>query len=343
MTTHSPHKNIHVLVTGGAGYVGTHTCVELLNSGYDVTVLDNLSNSSLDNLRCVAKITGKPFAFCKADLRNREDVEKELSKLNKVDVVFHVAGMKSIKESVENPLLYYKNNVVGTMNLIEVMEKINCRNIVFSSSAAVYGNAESPVSEDSPTNPTNTYGHTKLHIEHILEDVARCKDWRVVILRYFNPIGVHKSGLIGESSNGNVPVNLVPYLSRVAFGNLSHFNLYGTDYETKDGTCIRDYIHVVDLAKGHLAALDRVRQLSEKSVEVFNLGTGKGFSVLEVINEFAKISDKNIKVKQSSRRPGDVSTMYASVEKANRVLEWHAECDLNKALTDMWNWQNQNK
>ena len=335
------NHNLHVLVTGGAGYIGSHTCVELLEAGCQVTIVDNLSNSNIQSLKKLAKVTGKQFKFCHTDLRNKQELDEVFSEAKKIDAVIHFAGLKAVAESGEKPLLYYSNNVGGTLNLLQVMEDHNCRSIVFSSSACVYGNEESPISEDAPTHPTNAYGRTKLHIEEMLKDLAHSSpDWKVVILRYFNPVGAHESGDLGETPNG-IPNNLVPNLVQVALGKRPHLDLHGTDWGTKDGTGVRDYIHITDLAQGHMAALGGL--ITGKAfddtpnVNVFNLGTGKGTSVLELLNTFAKVSKKNITVQAVGRRPGDVATLCADPSKAERVLAWKARYNLEKMLTDVWN------
>ena len=280
-----------ILVTGGAGYIGSHTCVELLDAGYDIVVVDNFINSKPDSLEKIKTISGKDFKFYETDLLDREGVEK-IFKENKIDVVIHFAGLKAVGESVAQPMRYYHNNIGSTIVLCETMKKFDCKKIVFSSSATVYGDPASvPIKEDFPLHTTNPYGSTKLMIENILQDIfVSDNDWSIALLRYFNPIGAHKSGLIGESPNG-IPNNLVPYIAQVAVGIREHLNVFGNDYETKDGTCIRDFIHVVDLAKGHVKAIEKVKT---SGVHVYNLGTGKGTSVLELVNSFQiKLNNKH--------------------------------------------------
>ena len=324
-----------ILVTGGAGYIGSHTVIELQNAGYDVVVMDNLSNSSEVALERVQEITGKSLTFYKADILDREATEEIFSK-EKIEAVIHFAGLKAVGESVQKPWEYYENNIGGTLNLIKAMREANCKNIVFSSSATVYGvNNKVPYTEDMPTSATNPYGYTKVMIEQILNDMTVSdKDWSVVALRYFNPIGAHESGLIGEDPNG-IPNNLVPYIAQVAQGKLEHLRVFGDDYETPDGTGVRDYIHVTDLAKGHLAALEFAA--AHKGFQPVNLGTGKGSSVMEVVKAYEKACGKSIPVVVTPRRAGDIAESYAETDLAKKLLNWEAKLDINKMCADSWN------
>lgn len=329
-----------ILVTGGAGYIGSHTTIELLNAGYNVVVLDNFSNSKPESLKRIKRITNKEFKFYCIDLQNLEDVIKVFNE-NKFDAVIHFAGLKSVGESVSIPLQYYRNNVIGTVNLCEVMSQFNIKKLVFSSSATVYGKSEVvPISECFPLQATNPYGQTKLMIEEILRDLyVSDHDWSIALLRYFNPIGAHKSGEIGEDPNG-IPNNLMPYITQVAIGKLPYLKVYGNNYATIDGTGVRDYIHVVDLANGHLKALGKV--LKRKGVEAYNLGTGKGYSVLEVVSAFEKASGVKIPYKIVERRQGDVGICFADVTKAKVELEWEAKKGIFDMCKDAWNWQQKN-
>lgn len=330
-----------VLVTGGAGYIGSHTLVELLEIGKDVVVFDNLSNSKEESLERVEKITGKKVKFYKGDLLNIEDLEKVFSE-NNIESVIHFAGLKAVGESVQKPMLYYKNNITGTLNLCEVMAAHGCKSIVFSSSATVYGSPKTvPITEDFPLSTTNPYGATKLMIEDILRDIyVSDNEWRICILRYFNPIGAHKSGLIGEDPNG-IPNNLMPYIAKVASGVLPVLSVFGNDYPTKDGTGVRDYIHVVDLAKGHLHALEKIEK--EAGVFTYNLGTGNGYSVLDIINAFEKTTGVVVNYKIAERRPGDVAECYANPKKAFEELGWKAENGIEDMCRDTWNFQKNNR
>lgn len=330
-----------ILVTGGLGYIGSHTCVELLRNGERLVVMDNLSNSKIEMIDKIKQISGKSFAFYKADLLDKEAMRKIFEE-NKIRAVIHFAGLKAVGESVEKPIEYYKNNVVGTLNLLEVMKEFGVNKMVFSSSATVYGAPKTvPITEDMPLSTTNPYGTTKLMIEQILGDVAKAnKDFKVAILRYFNPIGAHESGIIGEDPNG-VPNNLMPYISRVASGKLECLSVFGNDYPTQDGTGVRDYIHVVDLAKGHLRALDRLAK-DDTGVFIYNLGTGKGYSVLDIIKAFEKENEVAIKYKIVDRRPGDIAQCYANPSKALRELEWKAEKTLEDMVRDAWNFEKNN-
>ncbi|HOG76031.1 MAG TPA: UDP-glucose 4-epimerase GalE [Candidatus Marinimicrobia bacterium] len=329
-----------ILLTGGAGYIGSHTLVELLNQNHEITVIDNLSNSKIESIKRVKTITGKELIFNKIDLCNIIELEKVFSS-NQFEAVIHFAGLKAVGESVQKPLLYYYNNITGTINLCQMMIKYDVKNIVFSSSATVYGNPTSvPITEDFPIKPANPYGNTKYIIETILKDIQIANpDWNVIILRYFNPVGAHESGLIGEDPNG-IPNNLMPYISQVAVGRLPYLKVYGNDYPTKDGTGIRDYIHVVDLAQGHLKALDKLS--TKPGYCIYNLGTGQGYSVLDVITTFEKWSQRKIPYKIVGRRPGDIAECYADPSKANRELAWKAERNLDDMCRDTWNWQKKN-
>jgi len=305
-----------ILITGGAGYIGSHTCIELLNNNYKIIVVDNLSNSSIESLNRVKEITGKQFEFYKEDVLNREKMN-EIFLENNIEAVIHFAGFKAVGESTTIPLTYYYNNIISTIVLCDVMQKHNVKNFIFSSSATVYGIPKtSPITEEFPLSVTNPYGQTKLMIEQIMRDVAKADDeWSIALLRYFNPFGAHQSGRIGEDPNG-IPNNLMPYVTQVAVGKLKELNIFGNDYPTKDGTGVRDYIHVVDLAKGHVKALEKV--LKTKGIEAYNLGTGKGYSVLEMVKAFEKVSGKKIPYKVIGRRPGDVAICFADVSKAKR-------------------------
>ncbi|MGE5613684.1 MAG: UDP-glucose 4-epimerase GalE [Bacillota bacterium] len=326
-----------VLVTGGAGYIGSHTCVKLLEAGYDIIVLDNLSNSKPEAVKRIAAIAGKNFEFVRGDMLDRELLENIFSR-NTVDSVIHFAGLKAVGESVRFPLMYYRNNVAGSLTLFETMMKFGVKNIVYSSSATVYGVTDKmPVREDAPTGPVNPYGRSKLIIEEILRDIyASDNEWNIILLRYFNPVGAHGSGLIGEDPNG-IPNNLVPYISQVAIGKLKEVSVFGDDYHTPDGTGVRDYIHVEDLAEGHLKALEKIR--GNPGIAVYNLGTGRGTSVLEMIRAFSRASGRNIPYKVAGRRPGDVAVSYADPSKAERELGWKASRDIDDMCRDTWNWQ----
>ena len=323
-----------ILVTGGTGYIGSHTCVELLNAGYDVVIMDNLYNSSEEVLKRIEKITGKKAKFYKVDLLDKDGI-RTIFKENTIDAVIHFAGYKAVGESVQIPLTYYQNNVAGSLNLYEVMNEYNVKRIVFSSSACVYGAPKSvPIKEDFEIHTTNPYGATKVMNEMILQDVYTSdNDWGVLLLRYFNPIGAHKSGLLGEVPNG-IPNNLVPYIARVANGQLEYLRVWGDDYPTPDGTGVRDYIHVVDLAKGHIKAVEYA--LSHKGVEKINLGTGKGYSVLEVLHAYEHACGKELAYKIMDRRPGDIAECYADTEKAERVLGWKAQYGIEEMCEDSW-------
>ena len=329
-----------VLVTGGAGFIGSHTVVELLNAGYEAVVADNLCNASEESLKRVEKITGKKVAFYKVDVRDRAAMEKIFAD-EKIDWVIHFAGLKAVGESCKKPVEYYDNNLVSTLVLLEVMRDAGCKNIVFSSSATVYGDPnELPIKETTPLNPTtNPYGTSKVMQEMMLKDVyAADNGWNIVLLRYFNPVGAHESGLIGEDPKG-IPNNLMPYVAQVASGKLLRIGVFGNDYPTPDGTGVRDYIHVVDLAKGHVAA---IKALKTAGVHVYNLGTGHGYSVLDMIRAFEKACGKTLPYDIKPRRAGDIASCYASSEKAEKELGWKAEYDLEKMCLDQWNWQKNN-
>ncbi len=329
-----------ILITGGAGYIGSHTLVELLSANYDVVVIDNLCNSNIESLKRVETITGKKIPFYEVDIRDQVGLE-ELFAQHEFDSVIHFAGLKAVGESTQIPLTYYENNISGTVTLCQVMAKHNVKNIVFSSSATVYGDpATVPITENFPTSATNAYGRSKLFIEEILGDLYRSDpQWNIINLRYFNPVGAHISGTIGEDPNG-IPNNLMPYIAQVAVGKLPHLNVFGDDYDTPDGTGVRDYIHVVDLAKGHVKA---VAKLAEKpGLATYNLGTGQGYSVLEMVAAFAKASGKEIPYQISPRRPGDIATCYADPEFAKQELGWKAEKTITDMTTDSWRWQSAN-
>lgn len=330
-----------ILITGGAGYIGSHTCIELLNNNYKIIVVDNLSNSSIESLNRVKEITGKQFKFYNESVLNREKMN-EIFLGNNIEAVIHFAGFKAVGESTTIPLTYYYNNIISTIILCDVMQKHNVKKFIFSSSATVYGIPKtSPITEEFPLSVTNPYGQTKLMIEQIMRDVAKADgEWSIALLRYFNPFGAHQSGRIGEDPNG-IPNNLMPYVTQVAVGKLKELNIFGNDYPTKDGTGVRDYIHVVDLAKGHVKALEKV--LETTGIDAYNLGTGKGYSVLEMVNAFEKVSGKKIPYKIIGRRPGDVAICFADVSKAKRELGWEAEYGVEEMCLDSWRWQVNNK
>ncbi len=331
-----------ILVTGGAGFIGSHTCVELLNAGYEIVVVDNLYNSSEKSLDRVRELTGKDFAFYPFDIRDKENMRK-IFEDHKIDACIHFAGLKAVGESVRKPLEYYDNNIGGTLALCEVMREYGCKKIVFSSSATVYGSSNvSPLKEDMKTGgTTNPYGTTKYMIEIILEDFHKGdSDWAVTLLRYFNPIGAHKSGRIGENPNG-IPNNLMPYITQVAIGKLPYLNVFGDDYNTPDGTGVRDYIHVVDLALGHVKAVEKILK-DEPAVNVYNLGTGNGYSVLDIVKAFEQASGQKIEYKIVDRRPGDLDVCYSDASKAWEELGWKAERGLFEMCEDSWRWQSGN-
>lgn len=331
---------MRILVTGGAGYIGSHTCVELLNAGFDVVVVDSLANSKVEALYRVAEIAGREPGFVRADLRDRAALEV-LFRDREFDAVIHFAGLKAVGESTQIPLEYYDNNVGGTMALCSAMAEAGVKNIVFSSSATVYGDpATVPIREDFPTSATNPYGRSKLFIEEILRDLnASDGAWNVALLRYFNPVGAHGSGRIGEDPNG-VPNNLIPFIAQVAVGALPLLQVFGDDYDTPDGTGVRDYIHVVDLAKGHLKALERL--IARPGVVTYNLGTGRGYSVLEMIRAFEQASGQSIPYDIVERRTGDIATCYADPTLAKRELDWSAQLGVDDMVRDTWSWQSRN-
>ena len=330
-----------ILVTGGSGYIGSHTCVELLNAGYDVVVVDNLYNSSEKALERVKEITGKDLTFYKADILDR-DAMNQVFEENKIDAVIHFAGLKAVGESVSKPIEYYHNNMTGTLILTDVMRKHGCKNIIFSSSATVYGDpAMIPITEECPKGqPTNPYGWTKSMLEQVLTDIHTSDpEWNVILLRYFNPIGAHKSGLIGEDPKG-IPNNLLPYVAQVAIGKLECLGVFGDDYHTPDGTGVRDYIHVVDLAVGHVKAIEKLKD--KDGVSIYNLGTGNGYSVLDVVHAFEEACGHPIKYVIKARRPGDIDMCYCNPEKAKNELGWTAQYGIKEMCQDSWRWQSQN-
>ena len=330
-----------ILVTGGAGYIGSHTVVELQNAGFETVVIDNLSNSSRESLKRVEELTGKPVRFYKADIRDRAALDSIFTE-NRIDSVIHFAGLKAVGESVSKPVEYYDNNLCGTLTLIEAMRDANVRNIVFSSSATVYGNpAFVPITEECPKgNPTNPYGQTKSMLEQILSDIYKADNtWNVILLRYFNPIGAHASGRIGENPNG-IPNNIMPFITQVAVGRIDHLNVFGNDYKTHDGTGVRDYIHVVDLAIGHVRAIEKLKE--NPGLKVYNLGTGKGYSVLDLVKAFEKASGVHIPYEIAPRRSGDIDECFADASKAEKELHWKARYDIEDMCRDSWNWQSHN-
>ena len=330
-----------ILVTGGAGFIASHTNIELLNAGYDVIVMDNLCNSSKESVARVEQITGKKVKFYEADMRNVEDLEKIFSE-NVIDVIIHFAGLKAVGESCVKPFEYYENNISGTLNIISMMRKYNVKKMVFSSSATVYGDPEAiPITEECKVGGvTNPYGQTKLMLEQILTDIQKADpDFDIALLRYFNPIGAHESGLIGEAPNG-IPNNLLPYVAKVAAGVLDRVNVFGDDYDTPDGTGVRDYIHVVDLAKGHVCAVKKL--LEHPGLVIYNLGTGVGYSVLDIIHNFEKACGKKIPYVIAPRRPGDIATCYSDPSKAERELGWKAQYGIDRMCEDAWRWQTMN-
>ena len=324
-----------ILVTGGAGYIGSHTCVELLNAGQDIVLLDNFSNSKVEVVGLIRELTGKSFPVCAVDLLHMEAVEKVFA-AHKIEAVVHFAGLKAVGESVKMPMEYYHNNITGTLNLCKAMAAAGCKRMVFSSSATVYGeNTNVPFKEHYPTAATNPYGMTKLVIERILRDIAFAdKEWSVAMLRYFNPVGAHPSGLLGEDPNG-IPNNLAPYIAQVAAGKLEQLNVFGDDYDTKDGTGVRDYLHVADLAIGHLRALEYTQ--NHTGAEAINLGTGTGYTVLEMLRGFEKAVGRELKYRISPRRPGDIATCYADTSKAEKLLGWRATRGLDDMCASAWN------
>lgn len=330
-----------ILITGGAGFIGSHTVVELLDAGYEVVIADNYINSSPKALDRIREITGKSFRFYEVDLCEKDALEQVFRENPEIDSAVHFAGLKAVGESVAQPVRYYRNNLLSTLNLVELMSKYRAKRIVFSSSATVYGMPETvPIREDFPLSTTNPYGETKLMIERILKDLwVSDPEWSVSVLRYFNPIGAHKSGLIGENPRG-IPNNLLPYVAKVAAGQLPYLSVYGNDYDTKDGTGVRDYIHVVDLAQAHLKALERATKVS--GVEYYNIGTGTGYSVLDIVHAYEKASGLKVPYKIVDRRPGDIATCYADPTKAYEVLGWRARYGIDDMCRDLANWQKNN-
>lgn len=338
---------MNILVTGGAGYIGSHTVVELLLEGHKVIVVDNFINSSNQVLSRIELLTNKSIISYNIDLMNKKNLRRVFEK-HPIDVCIHFASLKSVGESIYKPLEYYKNNLLGTLTLLEVMKEFKCKNLIFSSSATVYGNPNIiPITEECPRGEiTNPYGHTKAMIEQILTDLTKSdieknetNPWNIVLLRYFNPIGAHKSGLIGEDPKG-IPNNIMPYITQVALGKLEYLKIFGNDYDTPDGTGVRDYVHVVDLARGHVHALKAIEE--KCGLEIFNLGTGKGYSVLDLVNAFEMSTGVKVPFKIVSRRPGDISMCYADVTKAKEQIDWVAKFDINDMCLDSWNWQKMN-
>ncbi|MBO5932394.1 MAG: UDP-glucose 4-epimerase GalE [Bacteroidaceae bacterium] len=332
---------MNILVTGGAGYIGSHTLIELYNAGHTAVVVDNLSNSSKESLKRVAQIIGAEIPFYQVDIRDKAGLEQVMEK-HQCDACIHFAGLKAVGESVSKPLEYYENNINGTLVLVDVLRRYNCRNIIFSSSATVYGTpAIIPITEDCPKGEcTNPYGWTKSMLEQVLTDMQKADNsWNVVLLRYFNPIGAHKSGLIGENPNG-IPNNLMPYITQVAVGKRDELGVFGNDYDTHDGTGVRDYIHVVDLARGHVKALQAIQ--NGCGLGLYNLGTGQGYSVLDVVNAFEKVNGVKVPYKIQPRRPGDIATCYSDPAKAYKELGWKAEFGIEEMCRDSWNWQKNN-
>lgn len=328
-----------ILVTGGCGYIGSHTTLELLNKGYEVVVVDNFSNSSYEALRRVQEITGKTVTFYEADIRDSAKME-EIFRTHKIEAVIHFAAFKAVGESCRLPLKYYENNISGTVSLLQVMEKCGVKKIIFSSSATVYGEPERlPLDETCRLSTTNPYGSTKLMMEMIMQDLYKAdNEWNIILLRYFNPVGAHESGRIGEDPKG-IPNNLMPFVAQVASGKLPCINVFGNDYDTPDGTGVRDYIHVVDLALGHIAAIEHC---TESGVHIYNLGTGRGYSVLEMIKAFEKACGKTLPYKICPRRPGDIATCYAAPDKARAELKWEAKFGIEEMCASQWKWQSHN-
>ena len=331
-----------ILVTGGAGYIGSHTLIELIAAGFTPVVYDNLSNSSPASLARVQQIVGQSIEFIEGDILDTQLLAKTFA-AHDFTAVIHFAGLKAVGESVAKPLWYYQNNVAGSLNLLDAMTNAQVKNLIFSSSATVYGDPEAlPIVESSPRSATNPYGQSKLMIEYMLEDLAKADShWQLISLRYFNPIGAHHTGTIGENPNG-IPNNLMPYVSQVAVGKLPQLSVFGNDYDTVDGTGVRDYIHVVDLAKGHVAALQYLEHQTELGFEPINLGTGKGTSVLELVNAFIKTTGQPVPYSIAPRRPGDIASCYASSDKAKHLLGWQAQFDIERMCADTWRWQSQN-
>ncbi len=328
-----------ILVTGGSGYIGSHTVLELLNKNYEVIVVDNFSNSSFESIRRVQKITGKTVTFYEVDIRDEEKMDEILS-AHKIDAVIHFAAFKAVGESCRLPLKYYENNISGTVSLLKVLDKHNVKKIIFSSSATVYGDPERlPLDENCRLSTTNPYGSTKLMMENIMQDLWKADNaWNIILLRYFNPVGAHESGLIGEDPKG-IPNNLMPFVAQVASGKLSCINVFGNDYDTPDGTGVRDYIHVVDLALGHIAAIENC---NDSGVHIYNLGTGRGYSVLEMIHAFEKACGKTLPYKICERRPGDIASCYAAPDKAKAELKWEATHGIEEMCDSQWKWQSGN-
>ena len=328
-----------ILVTGGSGYIGSHTVLELLNKNYEVVVVDNFSNSSFESIRRVQKITGKTVTFYEADIRDEEKMDEILS-AHTIDAVIHFAAFKAVGESCRLPLKYYENNISGTVSLLKVLDKHNVKKIIFSSSATVYGDPERlPLDENCRLSTTNPYGSTKLMMENIMQDLWKADNaWNIILLRYFNPVGAHESGLIGEDPKG-IPNNLMPFVAQVASGKLSCINVFGNDYDTPDGTGVRDYIHVVDLALGHIAAIENC---NDSGVHIYNLGTGRGYSVLEMIHAFEKACGKTLPYKICERRPGDIASCYAAPDKAKTELKWEATHGIEEMCASQWKWQSGN-
>ena len=326
-----------ILVTGGAGYIGSHTCVELLESDYEVVIVDDLSNSELEPIKRVESLTGKTLNFHQVNILDKEALDAVFKKEGNIDAVIHFAALKAVGESVEQPLRYYHNNIAGSLSLFEVMQNHGVSNIVFSSSATVYGDPETiPLKEDAPIHATNPYGQTKAMMEQILMDTGKAYDWNVIILRYFNPVGAHASGEIGEDPD--YPNNLLPFVSQVAVGLREHVTIFGDDYDTPDGTGVRDYIHVVDLARAHVKSLEKLASTDKKTL-IYNIGTGTGYSVKEMVETFREVSGKEIKTVMGPRRPGDIATYIADTTLANTELGWTAEYDLKAMIESAWNWQ----
>ena len=340
MTIIETGVNVKILVTGGAGYIGSHACVLLLEAGYEVVIFDNFCNASKESIKRVEQIVGQKIPYIEGDVRSKTDLSKVFEN-HHIDAVIHFAGLKAVGESVETPLDYYDNNVHGTLVLCSVMKEYGCKSIVFSSSATLYGNPHpTPIKEDFPISATNPYGRSKLMIEEILKDVyVSDSNWKVVLLRYFNPVGAHVSGTIGEDPNG-IPNNLMPFIAQTAVGKREKLSVFGDDYDTHDGTGVRDYIHVVDLARGHVKALEKLESFTE--VMRINLGTGKGYSVLDVIKAFENATGKDVPYSIEPRRAGDIATYFADVTYAKDILEWEAKKDLTQMCEDSWRWQSQN-
>ena len=331
-----------ILVTGGTGYIGSHTVVELQNAGFEAVIVDNLSNSNPEVLNRIEKITGKRPAFYEADIRDKEALKKVFAENPEIDACIHFAGLKAVGESVSKPLEYYNNNIYGTLCLVEVMREVGVKNIVFSSSATVYGDpAFIPITEECPKGQcTNPYGWTKSMLEQILSDITVAdKEWNVILLRYFNPIGAHKSGTMGENPSG-IPNNLMPYITQVAVGKRDHLNVFGNDYDTHDGTGVRDYIHVVDLALGHVKALNKIKE--KCGLKIYNLGTGHGYSVLDIVKAFEQASGVKVPYEITARRPGDIATCYADATRAKEELGWVAQYGILEMCEDSWRWQKNN-